>query len=67
MSGRQEGELEHVLTLVESAQRAGRSEREIVEIVDRYFGEETTRELGIAPERGVVRRLFGRPGTGRAA
>jgi hypothetical protein len=52
----QEAEHHHLLVLVESAQRAGRSEREIVEIVERYFGEPTSRELGL-PGRGLVRRL----------
>jgi hypothetical protein len=33
-------ELETVRVLIETAQRAGRSEAEIVAIVERYFGED---------------------------
>jgi hypothetical protein len=32
----QEAHKQHVLTMIETAQRAGRSEREIVAIVDRF-------------------------------
>lgn len=35
-----ERELHNVLVLIETAQRANRSEQELVEIVERYFGEE---------------------------
>jgi len=33
-------ELQNVLVLIETAQRAGRAEKEIVAIVERYFGED---------------------------
>jgi hypothetical protein len=32
----QEAHKQHVLTMIETAQRAGRSEREIVAIIDRF-------------------------------
>jgi len=35
-------ELENVLVLIETAQRAGRSEQELVAIVERYFGEDVS-------------------------
>lgn len=53
MSGEYEAQRQHVLMMVESAQRAGRSENEISEIVDRYFEPGTT-----AHERGFVRRAM---------
>jgi hypothetical protein len=42
-----EAEHQHLLAMVEAAQRNGRSEREIVEIIDRYFGEGSSRTLGL--------------------
>jgi hypothetical protein len=60
-----EAQRQHVLTLIESAQRAGRSENEIVAIVDRYFGPGQARVHGLA-ERGRIRRLIER-GFGKAA
>jgi hypothetical protein len=47
----------NVLTMIESAQRAGRSENEIVAIVDRYFGMGQARVHGLAGERRLLRRL----------
>jgi len=35
-------ELQNVLVLIETAQRAGRSEKELVAIVERYFGEDAS-------------------------
>ena len=35
-------ELQNVLVLIETAQRAGRSEEDLVEIVERYFGEDAS-------------------------
>ena len=49
----------HVLAMIETAQRDGRPEREIVAIVDRFFGAETTDELGTRREAGRLRRLLG--------
>jgi hypothetical protein len=48
---------QHVLTMIEAAQKAGRNESEIVAIVDRYFGDDLTQKRR---ERGFVPRLFGR-------
>ncbi len=61
-----EAQRQHVLTIIESAQRAGRSENEIVEIVDRYFGPGQARVHGLDGERGRIGRLLGRR-PGRAA
>jgi hypothetical protein len=61
-----EAQRQHVLTLIESAQRAGRSEKEIVEIVDRYFGRGRARAHGLELERGRIRRLLDRR-SGKAA
>jgi hypothetical protein len=65
--GQYEAEQQHLLTMIEAAQRAGRSEREIVEIVDRYFGDGAANRLGIVAERGFVRRLIDRAPLRRAA
>jgi hypothetical protein len=67
MLGEYEADRHHLLTLVETAQRAGRSEREIVAIVDRYFGDGATSRLGIVSERGFARRLLDRATAKRAA
>jgi len=67
MLGEYEADRHHLLTLIEAAQRAGRSEREIVAIVDRYFGEGATSRLGIVSERGFARRLLDRATVKRAA
>ena len=48
---------QHVLTMIEAAQKAGRNESEIVAIVDRYFGDDVTQKRR---ERGLVPRLLGR-------
>jgi len=40
MMNDREFERQQVLTLIEAAQRAGRSEDEIVEIVEQYFADE---------------------------
>jgi hypothetical protein len=56
----------NVLTMIERAQRAGRSENEIVEIVDRYFGRGQARVHGLAGERTFLQRLRDR-GLRRAA
>jgi hypothetical protein len=61
-----EAEQQHLLAMVEAAQRSGRSEREITAIVDRYFGHEGARHLAIVEERGVVRRLLLRASLKRA-
>jgi hypothetical protein len=50
---------QHVLTMIEAAQKAGRTEGEIVAIVDRYFGDDLTR-VRARRERTLVSRLFGR-------
>jgi hypothetical protein len=62
-----EADRHHLLALVETAQRLGRSEREIVAIVDRYFGDGATSRLGIVSERGFARRLLDRAAAKRAA
>jgi hypothetical protein len=67
MFAQYEAEQQHLLAMVEAAQRAGRSEREIVAIVDRYFGEGAARDLGIAEEPRLVRRLILRASLKRAA
>ena len=54
-----EAQRQHVLTIIESAQRAGRSENEIIDIVDRYFGRGQARVHGLS-ERGRIRRLIER-------
>lgn len=66
MLGDYEAEQHHLLTIVETAQRAGRSEREIVAIVERYFGESRARELAIG-EPGLFRRIVGRATARHAA
>jgi hypothetical protein len=48
---------QHVLTMIEAAQKAGRNESEIVAIVDRYLGDDIAQKRR---ERGLVPRLFGR-------
>jgi hypothetical protein len=60
-------EQHHLLAMVEAAQRSGRSEREITAIVDRYFGKEAARHLGIVEGPGLVRRLILRASLKRAA
>jgi hypothetical protein len=68
MLGQFEAERNHLLAMVEAAQRAGRSEREITAIIDRYFGEGASTGLGVAVERnGLVRRLIDRGTLKRAA
>jgi hypothetical protein len=67
MLGEYEADRQHLLTLVEAAQRGGRSEREIVAIVDRYFGDGASSRLGIVSERGFARRLLERAAARRAA
>jgi hypothetical protein len=54
-----EAEQQYLLAMVEAAQQRGRSEREIVAIVERYFGDGSASRLGL-PEAGVVRRLLAR-------
>jgi len=54
-----EAEQQHLLMMVERAQKAGRSERDIIGIVDRYFGEDVTVQMwGRRRRRSVLRRLF---------
>lgn len=48
---------EHVLTLIETAARNGRSEREIVQIVEQYFGKGNAR---VAERRPLVDWLLSR-------
>ena len=68
MLGQYEAEKHHLLTMIEAAQRAGRSEREITVIIDRYFGEGASRGLGVSGDRdGLVRRLIDRATLKRAA
>jgi hypothetical protein len=62
-----EADRHRLLTLVETAQRLGRSEREIVAIIDRYFGDGATSRLGIVSDRGFARRLLDRAAGKRAA
>jgi hypothetical protein len=62
-----EADQHHLLAMVEAAQRSGRSEREITAIVDRHFGEEAARHLGIVEGPGLVRRLLLRASFKRAA
>ena len=50
----------NLLMMIERAQRAGRSENEIVEIVDRYFGRGQARVHGLESERGLMGRFRGR-------
>jgi hypothetical protein len=52
--------------MIEQAQRAGRSENEIVQIVDRYFGVGQARVHGLDGERSFLQRLRDR-GFRRAA
>jgi hypothetical protein len=66
MFAQYEAEQHHLLTMVE-AQRAGRSEREITAIVDRYFGEGAAGHLGIVETPSLVRRLILRASLKRAA
>ena len=47
----------HILTMIEAAQKAGRTEHEIVGIVDRYFGRGQARVHGLHGERGLLGRL----------
>jgi hypothetical protein len=61
-----EAQRQYVLTIIETAQRAGRSENEIVEIVDQYFGHGRARVHGLEGDRGRIRRLLDR-GFGKAA
>ena len=44
---------QHVLTMIESAQRAGRSEPEIVAIVERFFNTDQDEQ----PKMGLLSRL----------
>lgn len=68
MFGQYEAERNHLLAMIEAAQRAGRSEREITTIIDRYFGEGASRDLGVDGARnGRVRRLIDRAVLKRAA
>ena len=67
MSADKEAEQQHLLAMIEAAQRAGRSEREITSIVDRYFGPGASHPLGVVEGRGVVRRLIALAGLKRAA
>jgi hypothetical protein len=55
-----EAEQHHLLAMIEAAQRNGRSEHEIIAIVDRYFSTEVSDELGLRREAGLLRRLLGR-------
>jgi hypothetical protein len=50
---------QHMLTLIETAQRAGRSEPEIVAIVERYFNtdSDTAQVERGKNERGLFNRL----------
>lgn len=50
---------QHVLTMIEAAQKAGRNENEISEIVDRYFGDDVKRARA-RRERRLRSRIFGR-------
>ena len=67
MFGEYEAEQQHLLVMIETAQRAGRPEREIIAIVDRYFGDGATSRLGIVSDRGFARRLLDRAAAKRAA
>jgi hypothetical protein len=61
-----EADRHHLLAMIEAAQRAGRSEREVVAIVDRYFGDGATSRLEIESDRGFARRLLARASARRA-
>jgi hypothetical protein len=54
-----EAHRQHVLTMIETAQRAGRSEPEIVAIIERYFNTdiETAQDETGKNERGLFNRL----------
>jgi hypothetical protein len=67
MFAQYEAEQQHLLAMVEAAQRAGRSEREITAIIDRYFGEGASRHLGVVEGPSLVRRLILRASLKRAA
>ncbi|MBA3841618.1 MAG: hypothetical protein H0X39_03200 [Actinobacteria bacterium] len=56
-----EAEQQHLLTMVERAQKAGRSERDIIAIVDQYFGTDVTVQMLGRRRRSVLRRLFANP------
>jgi hypothetical protein len=59
MLNEQEIHHHHVLTMIETAQRAGRSEQEIVSIVERYCVEDLP-SVRRRSERGLMSRLVGR-------
>jgi hypothetical protein len=59
MLNEHEAHRQHMLMLIETAQRAGRSEPEIVAIVERYFNTEidTAQDERGRNERGLLGRL----------
>jgi hypothetical protein len=67
MFAQYEAERQHLLAMVEAAQRGGRSEREIIMIVERYFGEVASRHLGLTEGPNLMRRLITRASLKRAA
>ena len=67
MHDQDEFQRQQLLTMIEAAQRAGRSEREIVAIVERHVGRGTARVEGVEGKVGRLRRLIGRGAVGEAA
>jgi hypothetical protein len=59
-------ERQHLLTVIERAQRDGKSEAEIVELVDPAFAADTASVESLAGRRRLA-RLVGRNGTQEAA
>ncbi len=57
----------HALTMIERAQRAGRSEQEIVRLVEEHFGVGQVDVVGLHGERRLLRRLLGRAALRKAA
>ncbi len=60
-------ERHHALAMIEAAQREGRTENEIVALVETHFGHGAARVEPSEPRPGIVRRLVGRPAARRAA
>jgi hypothetical protein len=63
----EEAQQQHLLVMIETAQREGRPEREIVAIIDQWRGPGDARKLGGAARPSLVRRLIGRAPSRRAA
>jgi hypothetical protein len=60
MLAQDEAQQQRVLAMIEAALRSGRTEREIIGIVDEYFGAGAACDRRNATERRFVRRLLAR-------